>query len=142
MMSEPLQVYEWASMPKESLWGGKLVRTAIRSDGAIVTLNWHSPSAERHKPHSHPFDQLVMIVSGTLALFADGKEYVLGPGSALRIPANMPHTGYVIGGETVLNIDVFAPAREDYLFLAVNQSDYGAVPANQATGAIPTLQPT
>jgi quercetin dioxygenase-like cupin family protein len=140
-MSASPVVYKWDEMPKEVLFNGDLTRTAIRSDGAIVTLNWHKPSDTRHKLHSHPFDQLVLIVSGTLVIVIEDKEYVMGPGTALRIPASVPHTGYAIGDEDVLNIDIFAPAREDYLFLAANQNEYGAVPEKQSKGGIPSLAP-
>lgn len=126
-------------MPKEVLWDGKLTRTAVRSDGAIVTINWHQPHMPRKAQHSHPFDQLVLIVSGTLQMSIGDDEVTMGPGTALRIPANVPHTGWTVGDEVVLNIDVFAPPREDYLFLAVNQSEYGEVQAGQARGEIPNF---
>lgn len=138
-MSEKPQVFLFSEMPKEILWGGKLSRTAIRSDGAITAINWHQPNTPKKAPHSHPFDQLVLILSGTLGMLIGGEEFVMGPGSAMRIPANVPHTGWTIGDEVVLNIDVFAPAREDYLFLAVNQDEYGVVPANQSKGSIPSI---
>jgi quercetin dioxygenase-like cupin family protein len=141
-MSDKPRVFHFSEMPKEVLWDGKLTRTAIRSDHAITAINWHHPNTARKPPHSHPFDQLVLILSGTLGMQVGDDEFVMGPGTAMRIPANVPHTGWTIGEEVVLNIDVFAPAREDYLFLAVNQDEYGAVPANQARGAIPSVSGT
>jgi quercetin dioxygenase-like cupin family protein len=138
-MTEKLQVFSWSEMPKETLWDGKLLRTAIRSDGAIAAINWHQPNTPRKAQHNHPFDQLVLIVSGTLGMSVGDDEITLGPGTAVRIPANVPHTGWTIGDEVVLNIDIFAPVREDYLFLAVNQSEYGDVPAQQSKGTIPTI---
>ncbi len=138
-MTEKPQVFSWSEMPKETLWDGKLTRTGIRSDGAIVAINWHQPNTPRKPQHSHPFDQLVLIISGTLGMSIGDEEVTLGPGSALRIPADVPHTGWTIGDEVVLNIDVFAPIREDYLFLAVNQSEYGEVTARQSKGEVPTI---
>lgn len=137
-MTKP-RLFRWSEMPQEVLWDGKLARTAIRSDGAIVAINWHQPNTPRKPRHSHPFDQLVLIVTGTLMLDLDGEEVLMGPGTALRIPANVPHTGWTVGDEVVLNIDIFAPAREDYLFLAVNQDDYGEVSVPQSKGAIPSI---
>lgn len=137
--AEKPRVFKFSEMAKETLWDGKLSRTAVRSDGAMVAVNWHQPGGARKAPHSHPFDQLVLIINGTLGLDVGGHEVVMGPGTAMRIPANVPHTGWTIGNEVVLNIDIFAPAREDYLFLAVNQDEYGAVPANQSKGEIPSL---
>ena len=139
-MSKKLRVFRFSEMPKETIWEGKLSRTAIRSDNAITTLNWHQPGTSRKPPHSHPFDQLVLILSGTFGLQVGEEELVLSAGTAVRIPANVPHTCWTIGNEVVLNIDVFAPAREDYLFLAVNQDEYGPVPKNQSKGAIPSVR--
>jgi mannose-6-phosphate isomerase-like protein (cupin superfamily) len=127
MSTEP-RIFSWSEMPKQTLMNGLFERTALRSDGGLVTLNWFKPNAPKHAQHSHPFDQIALIVTGTLVMVIDGKEHVIGPGSAIYIPKDVPHTGYPQGDEPVLNIDIFAPAREDYLFLAVNQNDWGDVP--------------
>jgi hypothetical protein len=42
----------------------------------------------------------------------------------VRVPANAPHTGWPLGNDPVLNIDVFAPARKDYLDLVKYQKEY------------------
>jgi hypothetical protein len=52
----------------------------------------------------------------------DGDENAVGPGELLYLPAGMPFLGRVIGDEVVLNLDVFAPAREDDLYLAAHQT--------------------
>ena len=44
-------------------------------------------------------------------------------GELLYILAGVPHTGRVIGDEPVLNIDVFAPRRKDYPYLASHQPE-------------------
>jgi len=138
-MSFKPRVFKFDQMPTETLWEGKLTRTALRSDEAIVAFNWHQPEAPLKAPHSHPFDQLVIIVSGTLGMRVGEHEIVLEPGSAVRIPANVPHTGWTIGNDVVFNIDVFSPVREDYLFLAANQDEYGDVPEGQSKGVVPSL---
>jgi hypothetical protein len=42
-------------------------------------------------------------------------------GELLYIPARVPHVGRVVGDEVVLNVDIFAPIRDDYLYLAAHQ---------------------
>ena len=108
-------------LPRESLFGGALTRTAVRSARSLVTINWIAPGVPRPPPHHHPFDQLSFIFAGTMIFQIDGEEFELGPGSAILIPPDAPHTAWPIGSDTVLNVDVFAPAREDYLFLADHQ---------------------
>lgn len=116
-------IYRWSQLPREAILGGKLKRTALRTKHSIVTFNWFAPDAARAEPHTHPFDQLVMIVYGRLRLEVDGEILLLEPGTAVRIPPNVPHTAWPAEREEVLNIDVFAPIREDYLFLASHQQD-------------------
>jgi quercetin dioxygenase-like cupin family protein len=111
-----------ADLPRESIADGVLTRTAVRTDDAIVTFNWIQPGHPEVPPHSHPYDQLALILAGTLELDLDGDRYTVGAGELLYIPAGVPHGGRVVGDEVVLNVDVFAPAREDYLYLADHQT--------------------
>ncbi len=113
----------FAEMPRESLAGGILERTAVRTDDAIVTFNWIQPGHPEVPPHDHPYDQLSFVFAGTLRPELDGTPYTVGAGELLYIPAGVPHTGRVIGSEPVLNVNVFAPVREDYLPLSSHQPD-------------------
>jgi len=65
-------------------------------------------------PHTHEdFDQIAYIVSGD-ALYHVGEEaFPVSAGSLLLIPAGQPHYIEPTGSGPVLNVDVFAPARED-----------------------------
>jgi quercetin dioxygenase-like cupin family protein len=111
-----------ADLPRESIADGVLTRTAVRTDDALVTFNWIQPGHPEVPPHSHPYDQLALILAGTLELDLDGDTYTVGAGELLYIPANVPHVGRVVSEEPVLNVDVFAPIREDYLYLAAHQN--------------------
>ena len=45
-----------------------------------------------------------------------GEEIVrMGPGDLVVIPPNVHHDLVVVGDKPVVNLDVFAPIREDYL---------------------------
>ena len=110
-----------AEMPRESIAAGVLTRTAVRTDDAIVTFNWIEPGHPKVPPHSHPYDQLALILAGALELNLDGDTYTVRAGELLYIPAGVPHVGRVVGDEVVLNVDIFAPIREDYLYLAAHQ---------------------
>ena len=110
-----------AEMPRQSIAAGVLTRTAVRTDDAIVTFNWIEPGHPEVPPHSHPYDQLALILAGTLELNLDGDRYTVRAGELLYIPAGVAHVGRVVGDEVVLNVDIFAPIREDYLYLAAHQ---------------------
>jgi quercetin dioxygenase-like cupin family protein len=109
-------------LPREVAFNGDVERCAVRSDGALVTINWIQPGTGDSPRHSHPFDQLSFILQGTMEFWVDGERFVVAPGEVLAIPANASHGGRIIGDEVVLNVDVFAPAREDYLYM----TDYSA----------------
>ncbi len=120
------QVYAFTDMPLDIVREG-LSRVAVRSDGSIVTLNWFDPEFVSRGSHSHTFDQLSFVFSGTLE-FTVGSEQMLVPsGSVLRIPAGVEHTAAPVGTERVLNLDVFAPIREDFRYLTSYQDAQAGV---------------
>jgi quercetin dioxygenase-like cupin family protein len=103
--------------------GGALQRTAIRGDAALVTVNWIRPGHPEQPPHEHPFDQMSFVFAGAMEFEVGDERFLVSAGEVLQIPAGAPHTARVIGDDVALNIDLFAPLREDYLFLAEHQAD-------------------
>ena len=124
-MENPEEIcFQYADLPKEELCDGMMKRSGFRGDDALITFNTVMPGIERPEPHNHPFDQLVLVLSGEMILEVDGRDYECGPGTITRVPSNAMHTGEVAGNEPVLNMDVFAPVRQDYLHLVNYQKDY------------------
>ena len=124
-----IHLYSWSELPRQALFDGNLSRTALRTDGAIITFNWFEPGMPRPEPHSHPFDQLVMVVEGSLNLEIAAEVIEMPPGSAVRIPSGAAHTAWPAGDQRVLNIDMFGTVREDYLFLTHHQQEaFGSAP--------------
>ena len=51
------------------------------------------------------------------------------PGCMLRVPSGVMHYVEPIGDETALNLDVFAPIRDDYMHLVEYQAgEFAAAP--------------
>ena len=63
--------------------------------------------------HSHPHEQLGMVVQGELVLKIDGVPHRLRPGGAYQIPGGVPHSAWT-ERVTCRVLDVFQPVREDY----------------------------
>lgn len=61
----------------------------------------------------HPSEQIDVILSGRVKFVVDGVEWVLGPGEALSVPPNVPHTCEVL--EDVDYYEVFVPPLEEEL---------------------------
>ncbi|GFG85597.1 cupin domain-containing protein [Mycolicibacter algericus] len=112
-------------LPTESLAGGALVRTAVRGDKSLITINWFHPghTVKTPPPHSHPFDQVSFVFSGKIGFEVEGQVYEVAAGEVLQIPADVPHTAWLIGDEVALNVDVYAPVRNDYRHLVEHQGD-------------------
>lgn len=120
-MSGRTNVYKWDTLPREEVRPG-VSRTAFRGDHALMVMNWLQPGMEV-RPHSHPFEQLAYILAGRVK-FTIGEDVVeVGPGEVVRIPPDVMHCGEPIGDEVAVNLDVFAPVRDDYRHLTAYQED-------------------
>jgi quercetin dioxygenase-like cupin family protein len=64
--------------------------------------------------HSHPHEQMSIVVSGKVRFFIEGEERIAVPGDVLQFPAGCWHGATMIEEEVVL-LDIFTPAREDFL---------------------------
>ena len=64
--------------------------------------------------HSHPHEQVGLILRGMQALVVDGGPHELGPMEGYVIPGGVEHSAFC-GPEGALVLDVFNPVREDYL---------------------------
>ncbi len=63
--------------------------------------------------HSHPHEQMGMMISGRLEFTIGGETQVLGPGDIWRIPGHVVHRVRALDGPAVA-LDVFHPVRDDY----------------------------
>lgn len=62
--------------------------------------------------HSHPQEQVTLVLEGRLELTIDGETRILGPEEAARIGPDQIHKARVI--EACRAIDVFHPVRLNY----------------------------
>lgn len=67
------------------------------------------------KPHSHPAQQVVVIMQGTCVFHVGDEVYPVKRGSYIVIPSNVTHYIEVTDStEPVINLDIFVPARPEY----------------------------
>jgi quercetin dioxygenase-like cupin family protein len=81
-------------------------------DGAMINLIEFEPGATVPL-HSHPHEQLGIVLRGMQALVVDGEAHELGPMEGYVIPGGVEHSAYC-GPDGAVVIDVFQPVREDY----------------------------
>jgi quercetin dioxygenase-like cupin family protein len=118
-MAQKATLYNWNDLPREVVRKG-VERAGLRGDNALLVMNWLEPGMDVN-PHSHPFEQIVFIVSGRVIFHIGDEDMEAGPGSVIRIPPDVVHYAEPIGDEPALNLDVFAPIREDYRHLVSYQ---------------------
>jgi quercetin dioxygenase-like cupin family protein len=63
--------------------------------------------------HSHPHEQLGIVLRGMQALVVDGVARELGPMEGYALPGGIEHSAHC-GPDGATVIDIFAPVREDY----------------------------
>ncbi len=110
-----MKAMRWEDIPSESVRPG-VRRRGFGTKDVLLVLNECEPGMEL-RPHSHDFDQIAMITSGRAVYHVGDEPNDVGPGSVLLVPAGVEHYIEPIGDEVVENVDVFAPARDDYLHL-------------------------
>ena len=114
------KLYNWDGLDREVVRRG-VERVGFRGENVLLVMNWLEPGMEVN-PHSHPFEQIAYIVQGRMRFTIGDEVLEAGPGSVVRIPPDVLHCGEPIGEETVLNLDVFSPIREDYRHLVDYQA--------------------
>lgn len=107
-----IKTANWDRLPLEQVREG-VARKVFSGTKATVCINYLSPGHEP-KPHSHPHEQIVYIISGTCDFHVGDKVFPMGPGDVMVIPGDVVHYAVVTGNETVVNMDVFSPARTEY----------------------------
>ena len=63
--------------------------------------------------HSHPNEQLGVVVEGSVSITAAGETREMLVGDAYVVPKDLPHRG-VAGANGVVLVETFVPIREEY----------------------------
>ena len=100
-----------SSASRHDLFPGAQITTAT---GETLTLSLVELEPHSEVPwHSHPHEQLGILLEGAITFWAGDEEQQLCPGDMWRIPGGVSHR-VLAGDEPVKALDVFHPVREDY----------------------------
>jgi quercetin dioxygenase-like cupin family protein len=81
-------------------------------EGMMLSLVEFAAGAEVLE-HSHPHEQMGMLLEGELEFIIGGERRIVRPGEMWCIPGGVPHSAKA-GDQPVRALDVFHPVREDY----------------------------
>src|SRR5215204_1765820 len=105
-------VKDWTTVPvqnvaqgikRQMVTGEKMMMCRFTFDPFVVT-----------DVHSHPHEQMTLVVKGKVRFTIDGLAVIAAPGDVLHFPPNNRHGATMLDEEVVL-IDIFSPIREDFL---------------------------
>ena len=107
----PMQLYNWNTIETEAM-NPHLSRKVIHVQNltlARIELRKGAVVPE----HSHVNEQVSMIETGALLFVMNGSKQVVRAGECLAIPPREPHRVEAL--EDSVAVDVFSPAREDWI---------------------------
>lgn len=115
--------------PQEIIWGAGPASLPAGAQAALLygdmtkegpfALRLKFPAGYRISPHTHPVDEVVTVISGTLhfamtATVDDSKAKALAAGSFFSVPLDTAHYAFA-EGETVVQINSMGPWAITYL---------------------------
>jgi mannose-6-phosphate isomerase-like protein (cupin superfamily) len=65
-----------------------------------------APPGRGPSPHTHPYEEVLVILDGEASVMAGERELVVGAGDVVIVPANTPHAFTNTGGGPLRQIDI------------------------------------
>lgn len=88
-------------------WDGRFLHTKH-----LTVARWQVTAGTKLPAHSHPNEQVTIVLSGEFEFSIAGEAVRAGAGQLAVVAADVLHSGVAITDCTLL--DIFYPARRDY----------------------------
>lgn len=95
-----------------SLLPGIEMKTLVFGERTLMA-QFHLKRGSVLPQHSHPYEQTGYLIEGRLMLTIGEERVDCGDGDSWSIPEEVEHSATVL--EDAVVIEIFSPAREDYL---------------------------
>lgn len=105
-------VTDWDSIPVEQVSEGIKRQMVVGQNVMMVRFTFDAFLVTPE--HTHPHEQMSLVVKGRVKFFIDGEERIVSAGNVLHFPPHNRHGATMLDEEVVL-IDIFSPIREDFL---------------------------
>jgi len=86
-----------------------VTRRVFSGEGATLAFTTLEPG-HTPRPHAHPHEQIVYVLSGRLRFTVGDEEATVGPGDMLVVPPGVEHWAQTLGTEPAVDLSVFSPA--------------------------------
>ena len=105
-------VTDWNKIPVEKIAAG-IERQMVVGQNVMMCRFRFAPFVVTAE-HSHPHEQMTLVVQGKVKFFISGEERIVSVGDILHFPPDNRHGATMLDEEVIL-IDIFSPIREDFL---------------------------
>jgi quercetin dioxygenase-like cupin family protein len=122
--------YNWNTIPMREMRPG-LVHSDFRGNNVVVGRSLLYPGMVS-SPHKHVYEQIFMILEGSVKLHIEDQVMDCPAGTIVRIPPNAMHWAEGPEKGVAVNLDVWTPYREDYGVYTNYQTDDFDPPAKPA----------
>jgi quercetin dioxygenase-like cupin family protein len=106
-----VQMYELDAQPVEQT--SHLLQRQYLSGTNVTFVKWTAKKGAVVPLHHHINEQITWIMKGVAEVYSQGRKYIMRAGDIMVIPPNVPHE--FVFPEDTIDIDIFAPARQDWL---------------------------
>ena len=119
MIADEIQISalitDWSKIPVETVAAG-IERQMIIGQNMMMCRFRFAPFVVTPE-HTHPHEQMTLVVKGKVKFMIDGLAHILSPGDVMHFPPHNRHGATMLDEEVIL-IDIFSPIREDFLKIA------------------------
>ncbi len=105
------QMYELDAQPIEQI--SDLLQRQYLSGTNVTFVKWTARKGAVVPLTHHANEQITWIMQGVAEVYSQGRKYIIRAGDVMIIPPNVPHEFIFV--EDTIDIDVFAPGRQDWL---------------------------
>jgi quercetin dioxygenase-like cupin family protein len=106
------QACAWADLPATTPGEGIERRMVVGQQ--LMACRVHFAPRTVTAVHTHPHEQMTLVLQGRVQFSIQGIERIAGPGDVLHFPSNAAHGATMLDEEVIL-VDIFTPIREDFL---------------------------
>jgi quercetin dioxygenase-like cupin family protein len=107
-----------AALPPLPIWNGVVAR-AVESERLTLSVVELDPDAVIPE-HAHENEQVGLLLTGSMRFRVGDETREAVPGTTWTIPGNVPHD-VVVGPEGAVVVEVFAPPRDDWQAIALDE---------------------
>ena len=105
---------DWSDVPAETVFEG-ITRQVVNGKRQTMVRYIYQPGSQ-FPVHSHPEEQVTLVISGAIEFEVDGKRVQLSAGQVAIIPSGVPHGARVLGNGVVETFNALSPRRRSNPF--------------------------